>query len=181
MDVGKFIQVEASAITVIIREWEAVDFRGEGSATQFVPDFGGKRHGHHSAAVKGVVIGNNGRSSRGLASDLDGVLHALCSGIGEHHFGMVAMREEGGQFFRQLHIQVIGGNIKAAMDKGGGLRGDRFHHWGGAVSGVDHADASGEVDHLFSVSVDDQAAAGAGGGGGIEDADGVRYELFSSF
>ena len=103
--------------------------------------------------MEGPAKGDDCVAAGGDAGDLDRVFHRFGAGGHEDGFLREITRNDGVQTLGQTDVMFIGQHLMAGVREFRQLFGDRIHHLGVAMPGVDHCDASGEVDIAVALDV----------------------------
>ena len=101
--------------------------------------------------------GDHARPAGGDARDLHGILAGLGPGGDEDGLLRKITGHQGVQTLCQPDVGLIGQDLMAGMGEFGHLAGDRRHHLGVAVPGIDHGDAGGKIDVAVALDIPDFA------------------------
>ena len=115
--------------------------------------FAGERHAKHGAAVECVLDGEDGGTASMSSRNLHGILDRFRSAVHEQRFlGEMAGRELI-QLLCQFHVRFIPGDGEAEVEKRVELSVHGCDDAWIAMSYVDGADASSEIDEAIAVNI----------------------------
>ncbi len=105
--------------------------------------------------MEGTVESQDALTARGVAGDLDRVLHGLGAAVEEGgHFLEITGREFD-EFFRQFHVPLVHDYVETAVDVVFGLGLDGLDDLGVAVADIHDANPADEVDVFAALHVRD--------------------------
>ena len=138
------------------REWHVVDLgRKRPEAALVGQRLAGERAGHDRAPMEATCKRDDSASSGGSAGDLDAVLDCFCTGGEEDRACRALERRQRIQPLRQFDIGLVGEHLHAGMGEPAHLLGRGGDDLGVAVPGVQHRDATCEIDVAAAFDVPD--------------------------
>ena len=110
-----------------------------------------------------TLEGDHARATGVQPGELDRVLDRLGARVEERGPGRAGNRDERAQALRELDVGLVGDDRVVGVKEALGLVDDRLDDRRMGVTGVDDADAAGEVDEDVPVDVRDRRVLGGGG------------------
>ena len=105
--------------------------------------------------MKRAVESNHGATPGGATDDLQGVFCGFCATVGEHSADGVVDGNEGAEALHQIDVGLVWGGVECVMGQPCGLIANGFDDARVAMTEVEHADTTDEVDVALALGVPD--------------------------